>query len=91
MSIAFDEDGHVRMALGLYFVGGLDDEDTVAVERHLLECARCMDDYDKLGAVASCFEALSETDADDLVGQEGADSAPDDTTRAGSAADGATV
>jgi hypothetical protein len=35
MSIVPDRDGHVRLALGLYFLGGLDAAQEATVERHL--------------------------------------------------------
>src|SRR5213593_2489119 len=53
MNIAFDGDGHVRTALGLYFMGGLTDEEESAVERHLAGCDRCLSEYDSAGDAVS--------------------------------------
>jgi predicted anti-sigma-YlaC factor YlaD len=83
MNIAFDGDGHVRETLGLYFMGGLADEDQTAVERHLARCDRCLAEYDDAGEFALYLSALTESDAE-VAGDESAPPAPhaNDASRA---------
>jgi hypothetical protein len=59
MNIAFDGDGHVRTALGLYFMGGLNDDEQSAIERHLAICEGCLEEYDRAGDVVSYLRYLT--------------------------------
>lgn len=70
MSIAFDDDGHVRRAAGLYYVGHLGDEEQMRVEAHLAGCRTCLDEYGALGEVVFSLSFLP----DDSIGEDdGAD------------------
>jgi predicted anti-sigma-YlaC factor YlaD len=60
MSIVPDNDGHVRTALGLYLLGGLDSADEAAVERHLARCESCLDEYDAHSDIPSYLDSLDE-------------------------------
>jgi predicted anti-sigma-YlaC factor YlaD len=83
MNIAFDCDGHVRMSLGLYFVGGLTDDEQAAVERHLAACESCLAEYDDVGEAALYLSALDESDADTFSEQGVATLRCDDLLRTG--------
>jgi anti-sigma factor RsiW len=78
MSIAFEstafesvesDDGHVRGAAGLYFVGGLSDDEAVRVERHLAKCRSCVAEYEALGDAVFCLDRLGPADADELLAE----------------------
>jgi len=71
MSIAFDGDGHVRTTLGLYYLGGLTDDEQTAVERHLASCESCLTEYDDAGELVLYLRTLGKDDAE-ISGEDSA-------------------
>lgn len=56
-------DGHVRMLLGAYLMGGLPEEDAAAVRAHLDVCAMCKAEHDDLAPVPGWLSLLSDEQA----------------------------
>jgi anti-sigma factor RsiW len=52
-------DGHVRMLLGVYLMGGLPEDDAAEVKAHLEVCATCKAEHDDLAPVAGWLGLLS--------------------------------
>ena len=75
MNMAFDGDGHVRTTLGLYYLGGLTDDEQVAVERHLASCESCLADYDDAGDLVLYLRTLTRT-GEDMSSEDNAAPAP---------------
>ncbi len=57
MSAATDHDA-VRMLLGGYLLGGLDEHDVHTVDAHLRTCAECREELDHLGVVPGLLQRL---------------------------------
>ena|SRR5260370_19832401 len=53
-------DGHVRMLLGAYLMGGLPEDDAAAVRAHLDVCAKCKAEHDDLAPVPGWLKLLSD-------------------------------
>jgi anti-sigma factor RsiW len=66
MNVVDDGDGHTRMALALYVLGGLDPSEADAVEAHLAQCASCRAESERIGPVVDLLDLLKESDADEL-------------------------
>lgn len=64
MVSAAEGDGHVRMLLGAYVLGGLSAHEASAVRRHLMCCAGCQAEHDELASMTSALELLASPDAD---------------------------
>lgn len=60
MNAAADHDG-VRMLLGGYLLGGLDEQDVHTVDAHLRTCAECREELDHLGVVPGLLQRLPHT------------------------------
>jgi anti-sigma factor RsiW len=48
----------VRMLLGGYLLGGLDEQDVHTVDAHLRTCAECREELDHLGVVPGLLQRL---------------------------------
>ncbi len=62
----------VRLLLGAYVLGGLDDADLHAVQEHLPDCPSCRDELSSLAALPALLRRRSQPDPSQL----GADDAP---------------
>jgi hypothetical protein len=67
MAVA-DADGHVRMALGVYVLAAIDGDAAAAVEAHVLRCAQCRYECDRLRELPALLDLLGDEDVRDLVG-----------------------
>ncbi len=75
-------DGHVREELGLYVLGGLNDEETAIVDAHLAWCDACWADYDYISAVPGMLATLTDADVRSLLEAEAAQEPVPSTGRA---------
>jgi anti-sigma factor RsiW len=66
MRIVPDDDGHVRTALGLYYLGELDETDRATIEEHLAGCPDCLREYDDVGGAMPYVASLEQADIDSL-------------------------
>ena len=64
-----DPDGHVRTALGAYLLAALDDEESAAVEAHVLGCVFCQQACWGLADLPSYLDLLSDGDVRAIVDQ----------------------
>ena len=55
-----DEHDELRMLLGGYLLGGLDDADTDRLDEHLLDCDRCRAELDRLSPIPELLQRLPE-------------------------------
>lgn len=55
-----DEHDELRMLLGGYLLGGLDDADTDRLDEHLLDCERCRAELDRLAPIPELLQRLPE-------------------------------
>jgi hypothetical protein len=55
-----DEHDELRMLLGGYLLGGLDDADTDRLDEHLLDCDRCRAELDRLAPIPELLQRLPE-------------------------------
>jgi Putative zinc-finger len=79
MNMVPDDDGHVRGAIGLYFLGGLSDEDEALVEQHIGRCESCLKEYDDHSEVPLHLSSLDDCAVDDIVSPpDGGDPAASD-------------
>jgi hypothetical protein len=62
-----DVDGHVRTALGVYLLAAIDDEGASAVEAHVMLCASCRDECDRLGDLPALLDLLADKDVRDVL------------------------
>ena len=62
-----DDEAHVELLLGVHVLGGLDATDQQRVERHLGQCGRCRDEYDRLAFVAALMETVPKAELADLL------------------------
>ena len=53
-----DEHDELRMLLGGYLLGGLDDADTDRLDAHLLDCDRCREELDRLSPIPELLQRL---------------------------------
>ena len=53
-----DEHDELRMLLGGYLLGGLDDADTDRLDAHLLDCYRCREELDRLAPIPELLQRL---------------------------------
>jgi len=53
--------------LGVYFLGGLDQEQEAPVERHLSRCEECLGDYGEHGDIPQYLDALAKEDVEELA------------------------
>jgi putative zinc finger protein len=51
---------HVRLLLGAYLVGGVPEDDAVAIRAHLEVCISCAAEFDDLAPVAGWLSLLAE-------------------------------
>jgi hypothetical protein len=58
-----DEHDELRMLLGGYLLGGLDDADTDRLDAHLLDCDRCREELDRLSPIPELLQRLPEASA----------------------------
>jgi anti-sigma factor RsiW len=55
-----DEHDELRMLLGGYLLGGLDETDTDRLDAHLLDCDRCREELDRLSPIPELLQRLPE-------------------------------
>jgi anti-sigma factor RsiW len=55
-----DDHDDLRMLLGGYLLGGLDDADTDRLDEHLLDCDRCRAELDRLAPIPELLQRLPE-------------------------------
>jgi hypothetical protein len=55
-----DEHDELRMLLGGYLLGGLDETDTDRLDGHLLDCDRCREELDRLSPIPELLQRLPE-------------------------------
>jgi hypothetical protein len=55
-----DDHDQLRMLLGGYLLGGLDDTDTDRLDEHLLDCDRCRAELDRLVPIPELLQRLPE-------------------------------
>jgi hypothetical protein len=53
-----DEHDELRMLLGGYLLGGLDDTDTDRLDAHLLSCDQCRDELERLAPIPELLQRL---------------------------------
>ena len=58
-----DEHDELRMLLGGYLLGGLDDADTDRLDAHLLDCDHCREELDRLSPIPELLQRLPEATA----------------------------
>jgi hypothetical protein len=66
-----DEHDELRMLLGGYLLGGLDDADTDRLDEHLLECDRCRAELDRLAPIPELLQRLPEISNGGTIGPIG--------------------
>ena len=66
MDQAADPDGHVRLSLGLYVLGALDETDRATVEEHLALCRQCQSEHDYIAVIPSLLQTLTHEEISQL-------------------------
>src|SRR4051794_11119310 len=87
-----DADGHVHLSLGLYVLGGLEDDEAVAVEEHLAHRDECRTENTRVSGVPLALALLNEDEVQSLIREFGVPDRPAESlpgrpataTRAGS-------
>jgi hypothetical protein len=62
-----DRSGHVRLSLGLYVLGALDDAASQRVRSHLRACDSCRAEHDYIAVVPILFNLLGPDDLADVL------------------------
>jgi anti-sigma factor RsiW len=68
-----DADGHVRLSLGLYVLGALDDARCEAVEQHLVSCRDCRAQHEYIADMPRYLDSLKPQELAELLGGNSSD------------------
>jgi hypothetical protein len=66
-----DDHDELRMLLGGYLLGGLDEADTDRLDAHLLDCDRCRQELDRLAPIPELLQRLPDAARTDGPGSSG--------------------
>jgi anti-sigma factor RsiW len=67
MDDSVDHSGHVRLSLGLYVLGALDEAASQRVRTHLRACDSCRAEHEYIAVVPMLFNLLSPDDLADAL------------------------